>query len=88
LGGVGCPRPGAVARVFATTAAFAGCAAVATVVTGGNYMFLRRKPVQGSLLDVMGPWPVYILAGAVLGLLLFVALAAVARAVSPRSDRV
>jgi hypothetical integral membrane protein (TIGR02206 family) len=75
------PRPGAVARAYAITAAFALCAALATVITGGNYMFLRRKPVRGSLLDVLGPWPVYILAGAALGLALFVALAALARAV-------
>lgn len=75
------PRPGAVARVYAITAAFAACAAVATVATGGNYMFLRRKPVRGSLLDVLGPWPVYILAAAVLALVLFAALAALARAV-------
>jgi hypothetical integral membrane protein (TIGR02206 family) len=75
------PRPGAVGRVYAITAAFAGCAAIATVATGGNYMFLRRKPVHGSLLDFMGPWPVYILAGAVLALALFAALAALAGAV-------
>ena len=73
------PRPGAVGRVFAITAAFAGCAAVATVATGGNYMFLRRKPAQGSLLDLMGPWPVYIVAAAALALLLFAALGALAR---------
>ena len=73
------PRPGAVARVYAITAAFAGCAAIATVASGGNYMFLRRKPVRGSLLDLMGPWPLYILAGAVLALVLFAALAALAR---------
>ena len=73
------PRPGAVARVFAITAAFAGCAALATVATGGNYMFLRRKPAQGSLLDLMGPWPVYIVAAAALALLLFAALGALAR---------
>ncbi len=73
------PRPGAVPRAYAITAAFAACAAVATVATGGNYMFLRRKPVHGSLLDVMGPWPLYILAGAVLALALFAALDALAR---------
>jgi hypothetical integral membrane protein (TIGR02206 family) len=72
------PRPGAVRRVYAITAAFAGCAAIATVVTGGNYMFLRHKPARGSLLDVMGPWPLYILAAAVLALLLFAALATLA----------
>ena len=73
------PRPGAVARVYAITAGFAAVAAVATIATGGNYMFLRRKPVRGSLLDVMGPWPVYIAAAAALALLLFLALAALAR---------
>jgi hypothetical integral membrane protein (TIGR02206 family) len=77
------PRPGAVARVYGITAAFAACAAVATVATGGNYMFLRRKPAQESLLDVMGPWPVYIAAGAVLALLLFIALDALSRALVP-----
>jgi hypothetical integral membrane protein (TIGR02206 family) len=74
------PRPGAVGRVYAITVAFAACAAIATIATGGNYMFLRRKPVHGSLLDLMGPWPVYILACAALALVLFAALAAIARA--------
>jgi hypothetical integral membrane protein (TIGR02206 family) len=72
------PRPGVVGRAFAATAAFSACAAVATVATGGNYMFLRRKPAYGSLLDVMGPWPVYILVTAALAPLLFAALAALA----------
>jgi hypothetical integral membrane protein (TIGR02206 family) len=80
------PRPGAVARVYAITAGFAACAALGTLATGGNYMFLRRKPARGSLLDVMGPWPLYILAGAALGLLLFVALAALARGVLSRTE--
>ena len=75
------PRRGAVARVYAITVAFAACAGAATLLTGGNYMFLRRKPVQGSLLDYMGPWPVYLLAAAALGLLMFLALDALARSV-------
>ena len=73
------PRPGAVARVYAITAAFAIVAGIATVLTGGNYMFLRHKPAHGSLLDVMGPWPWYIVTGAALGLAMFVALDALAR---------
>lgn len=68
------PRPGAVWRVFGITAAFAACAALGTLITGGNYMFLRRKPVHGSLLDVMGPWPLYILVAAAFGLVLLFAL--------------
>ena len=63
--------PGAAWRAYAVTAAFAAVAAAATVLTGGNYMFLRRKPVDGSLLDHLGPWPVYIAAGAAVGLLSF-----------------
>ncbi|MFZ3588406.1 TIGR02206 family membrane protein [Bacillus sp. DJP31] len=29
--------------------------------TGGNYMFLARKPTNASLLDFLGPYPYYIL---------------------------
>ncbi len=79
------PRPSAVWRVYAITVAFAGLAAIGTLVTGGNYMFLRHKPAHGSLLDFMGPWPFYILVAALLGLLMFLALAALARPVSARS---
>lgn len=78
------PRSDAVWRVYAITVAFAGVAAVGTVLTGGNYMFLRHKPARGSLLDFMGPWPVYILAGALLALVMFLALAALARRISSR----
>jgi hypothetical integral membrane protein (TIGR02206 family) len=77
------PRPGAVWRVYGLTAAFAALAALGTLVTGGNYMFLRRKPSHSSLLDLMGPWPVYIVVAAALALVIFLALAALARRVSP-----
>jgi hypothetical integral membrane protein (TIGR02206 family) len=78
------PRAGAVRRAYAATLAFAVLAAAGTVLTGGNYMYLRRKPADASLLDVMGPWPAYILVAAALGLLLFMALAAFARRITPR----
>lgn len=73
------PRAGSALRAYAVTAAFAVAAGVATLATGGNYLFLRRKPVGGSLLDVMGPWPVYIAAAAALGLALFLLLEALAQ---------
>jgi hypothetical integral membrane protein (TIGR02206 family) len=78
--------PGAVWRVYGLTAAFAGLAALGTLVTGGNYMFLRHKPAHGSLLDLMGPWPVYIAVAAALALVMFLALAALWRRASPRPD--
>ncbi len=66
------PRPGAVRRVFAASLAFAAIAALADVLTGGNYMFLREKPEYSSLLNVMGPWPWYIASTVVLALALLI----------------
>jgi hypothetical integral membrane protein (TIGR02206 family) len=68
------PRHGAVGRVFLATAAFAAVAGLADLLTGGNYMFLREKPEAASLLDLMGPWPWYILTGALLAIAMFAAL--------------
>ena len=62
------PRPGAPLRVFAATIAFTAVAALADVGTGGNYMFLRAKPVNSSLLNFMGPWPWYVASGLVLAI--------------------
>jgi hypothetical integral membrane protein (TIGR02206 family) len=35
-------------------------------VTGTDYGFLNRKPSTVSLLDVLGPWPVYLFVAAAL----------------------
>jgi hypothetical integral membrane protein (TIGR02206 family) len=35
-------------------------------IAGTDYGFLNRKPETASLLDVMGPWPVYVLVASVL----------------------
>jgi hypothetical integral membrane protein (TIGR02206 family) len=62
------PRPGAVRRIFVLTLAFAVLVGLFDLLTGGNYMYLRQVPASGSLLNLMGPWPWYIAAGAVLTL--------------------
>jgi hypothetical integral membrane protein (TIGR02206 family) len=62
------PRPRSAWRAFGATLAFAAVAGTADVITGGNYMYLRTKPQHNSLLGVMGPWPWYIVGGALLGL--------------------
>jgi hypothetical integral membrane protein (TIGR02206 family) len=81
------PRPGAVPRVFAVTLGMAAVAGTADLITGGNYMYLRAKPSQASLLDDMGPWPLYIAVAAVLALALFTLLALLARRVGQDAGR-
>jgi hypothetical integral membrane protein (TIGR02206 family) len=70
------PRPGAAWRVLAVTLAFAAVAAVANVFTGGNYMYLRHRPVHSSLLDLMARWPWYILETTALALAMLLAVQA------------
>lgn len=67
------PRSGAVRRAFVATLLVAVVASVGNVLTGGNYMFLRDKP-DASLLDLIGPWPLYIAGAGVLALVLFAVL--------------
>lgn len=74
------PRPGAVWRVFWITLAFAAMVGAADLITGGNYMYLRAKPVHNSLLSLMGPWPWYVLGGTALGLALLLILDGLTRA--------
>jgi len=68
------PRHGAVARVIVLTLGLAAFDSVVNLLTGGNYMFLRHAPGVHSLLDLMGPWPWYVVGAAVLALALFAAL--------------
>jgi hypothetical integral membrane protein (TIGR02206 family) len=50
-----------VIRVFVITNIYGAAIFPVNLITGGNYLFLRGKPVGGSILDFLGPWPWYIL---------------------------
>jgi hypothetical integral membrane protein (TIGR02206 family) len=49
------------ALAYAATLAWAGLAFAVNTATGANYAYLSHAPAGPSLLDVMGPWPLYIL---------------------------
>jgi hypothetical integral membrane protein (TIGR02206 family) len=68
------PRAHAAVRVYGVTLGFAVLPAIADVVTGGNYMYMRTKPEHNSLLSLMGAWPWYIAETAVLAAVMFLAL--------------
>ncbi|MEK0313827.1 YwaF family protein [Cohnella sp. 56] len=48
-------------RAFGWLQLLAVPAAIADALAGTNFMFLARKPPTASLLDLLGPWPWYLL---------------------------
>jgi hypothetical integral membrane protein (TIGR02206 family) len=68
------PRPGAVPRVFAITAAYTAFVGLVDGLTGADYMFLRQPPGEWTLLRVLGPWPWYTVSAAGVALVLFTLL--------------
>ena len=68
------PRNWAVVRVAGLTIAYAAFVGAVDLVTGSNYMYLRARPPSATLLDALGPWPVYILSATAVGIVLFAVL--------------
>jgi hypothetical integral membrane protein (TIGR02206 family) len=64
------PRPGSWWRVFLGANAYAAAVAAFDLRFGTNYLYLREKPASASLLDLLGPWPWYVLAGDAVALVL------------------
>jgi hypothetical integral membrane protein (TIGR02206 family) len=69
------PRRGAVWRALAVTAAYAAVMAVVDSLTGLNALYLRDYPPgPPTLLNLLGPWPWYLIAVAALAVVLCVLL--------------
>lgn len=65
------PRPGSWWKAFLTVNCYAGAVGAFNAVFHTNYLYLCRKPAHASLLDLLGLWPVYLVAAEPLVLLLF-----------------
>lgn len=68
------PRQWAVVRVAALTVAYAALVGVVDVITQSDYMYLRFRPPSATLLDLLGPWPIYILSATLIAIALFAIL--------------
>jgi len=68
------PRPWSVVRVGALTLGYAALVGLVDAVTGADYMYLRAKSPSPTLLDVLGPWPWYLLSATVIGIVLLAVL--------------
>lgn len=65
------PKKGSVKRVFLITNAYAAIVFVINYFLGTNYLFISRKLETASALDLLGPWPWYILSLEGVALVLF-----------------
>src|SRR2546428_8642021 len=68
------PRRLAMGQVAFITVAYAAVVGAVDPIAGGNYMYLRAKPPSQTLLDVLGPWPWFILVSGLIGFGLFAML--------------
>jgi hypothetical integral membrane protein (TIGR02206 family) len=68
------PRPWSVARAMIGVNAFAAVVGPFDYFFRTNYFYLRAKPANPSLLDILGPWPFYIISTEAVGLALFLLL--------------
>lgn len=72
--GLARPRPGSAVRALLALNLFAAFDGAFDWIFKTNYMYFAAKPENASLLSVLGPWPLYILAADGVALVLFLLL--------------
>lgn len=65
------PELASVGRAFLWLQVYLGVTALLNLLLDTNYGYLRHKPARPSLLDYLGPWPVYLLSLELVALALF-----------------
>jgi hypothetical integral membrane protein (TIGR02206 family) len=68
------PRRWSVGRAMLGVNLFAACVGIFDAVYKTDYMYLRAKPQNASMLDFLGPWPWYIVAAEGVALVIFLLL--------------
>lgn len=64
------PTWSSIKRVFIYANLYMAAVTVLNALIGSNYMFTLRKPATASLMDVLGPWPLYLISLEVIGLIM------------------
>jgi hypothetical integral membrane protein (TIGR02206 family) len=68
------PTWGSIKRVFIGANIYMAFVGIINWLLGSNYMFIAHKPETASLLDVLGPWPWYILSLELVGFVMCLVL--------------
>ena len=68
------PNPASITRAIWATAVYASIIMPLNYLLDLNYLYLRHKPEQPTLIDFLGPWPWYIFSLAVLAILASIVL--------------
>jgi hypothetical integral membrane protein (TIGR02206 family) len=61
-------------RAFIEVILYMGCVGMVNAWIGSNYLFLAHKPSTPTIMDILGPWPWYILGIVGIGIISFLLL--------------
>lgn len=65
------PKHRSIWKVFGITLIYTGFITIFNLIFKGNYLFICWKPENGSIMDVMGPWPWYIIPLGIVAIITF-----------------